>query len=514
MHRYILAAVPILLGGICLHAKSEEIRPDRYLQDIRYLSSGALQGRGTGSAGLDKAAHYIAHEFAKAGVRPLGTTGYLQGLPVFVQSSLGTHNRAAYENGTALQALGKDDFTPFNFSENAQASGQLVFAGYGITAPEYGYDDYSKIDARDKVVLILRHEPQEFDDSSVFEGRIYTEHSQWFSKAWNARVHGARAVVVVSDTINHTSDALEPFVNLVGPASAGIPVIHVKAAVAERWFTAAGKDLKALQEVIDKNLEPQSFAFPPDVRLSMAVDVQHKVRNVNNVVGYLPGETSEYIVVGAHYDHLGLGEQYSLAPTLAGTMHPGADDNASGTAGLLALARWFGAQPRGKRGIVFLAFAGEELGLLGSSYYVNHPQLPLQNAALMINLDMIGRIRDGKVMVTGAQAGSNLRAALQALEKGHGLHLQLDDGGVYGSSDHTAFTTKLIPILFFFSGLHDDYHRPSDTWDKINSRDGARLLRLIADLIVHVSREPERPAPFRSGTGVRSPHAAHAGGVH
>jgi len=216
------------------------------------------------------------------------------------------------------------------------------------------------------------------------------------------------------------------------------------------------------------------------------------VKTVHNVAGYLPGKCSEYVVIGAHYDHLGLGEQYSLAPSLAGTVHPGADDNASGTAGVIELARWFSTQPKQKRGILFLSFAGEELGLLGSSYYVNHPTFPLNKAVAMINMDMIGRMRDGKVFIGGVGTGSTLRKLLEEVTPKYGLRIDYSDAG-YGSSDHTSFTTKQVPVLFFFSGLHADYHKPSDTWDKIDAPDAAKLLQLVAEVSEDLRESSDRP---------------------
>jgi Peptidase family M28/PDZ domain len=224
------------------------------------------------------------------------------------------------------------------------------------------------------------------------------------------------------------------------------------------------------------------------------------------VAGYLPGLTDEYIVIGAHYDHLGLGEQFSMAPSLAGTIHPGADDNASGTAGVIELARWFSTQPKQKRGILFLTFAGEELGLLGSSYFVNHPALPLDRDVAMINMDMIGRVRDGKIFIGGVGTGSTLKKLLEEITPKYGLHIDYSEAG-YGSSDHTSFTTKQVPVLFFFSGLHADYHKPSDTWDKIDAPDAAKLLQMIAEVSEDLRESPDRPLFVR----VKEP--GHAEGV-
>ena len=399
-----LAGSWLMAAALCLGATAS-IDPNRYLENIKILTAPEMKGRGTGTPELDKAAEFIAGRFRSFGLQPPPGQSYLQPFPVTTNAKLGKDNRFAYhEEGRRTALEPKQDFIPLNFSARGKLAGQVVFAGYGITAPEYGYDDYAGIDVKDKIVLILRHEPQEYDEKSVFSGRIYTEHAQFFSKAANARMHGARGVILIADRANHRGDddPLEAFSSLVGPADAGIPFVHVKAAVADRWFAAAGKKLDELQEAIDRDLEPRSFAFPATLRIEAHMDLERAVRRVHNVAAYLPGETDEHIVIGAHYDHLGLGEQFSMAPSLAGTVHPGADDNASGAAGVIELARWFATQPKPKRGILFLAFAGEESGLLGSSYYVNNPALPVDKAIAMLNMDMIGRIREGRLFIGGA----------------------------------------------------------------------------------------------------------------
>jgi Zn-dependent M28 family amino/carboxypeptidase len=211
------------------------------------------------------------------------------------------------------------------------------------------------------------------------------------------------------------------------------------------------------------------------------------------VAAYLPGATSEYVIVGAHFDHIGMGEQSSMSPDLAGkAIHHGADDNASGTAGLLELARWAKQQPKRKRGILFLGFSGEELGLLGSAHYVNQPLLPLDRAVAMINMDMIGRIKDGKVFVGGTNTGDSLKALIEGIQPKTNLKLELSDQGGFGSSDHFSFITKQVPVLFFFSGLHQDYHRPSDTWEKINAAGAVELLSVVAQSIESLT-ELDRP---------------------
>jgi hypothetical protein len=301
-------------------------------------------------------------------------------------------------------------------------------------------------------------------------------------------------VILVNDDARHPNDPdkLPVFGAATGPTDAGIFFVQVKSAQAAAWLKAEGKDLHDIQTAIDADLKPRSFALTK-LTVDLAVDIRHDTKVVHNVEAYLPGQTNEYVIIGAHYDHLGLGDEHSLAPSQIGTIHPGADDNASGTAGVIELARYFSSQPKPKRGILFMTFAGEELGLLGSSWYVNHPLLPLENAVAMINMDMIGRIRDGKVYVNGSGTGSTLAKLVQDIPAPAGLHLDLSEKLGYGGSDHMSFTIKNVPVLFFFSGLHGDYHKPSDTPDKIDSADAAKLLDYVANVATRLADEDGRP---------------------
>jgi hypothetical protein len=485
------------------------IDPNAYLDDVKFLASPTLKGRATGSPELEKAAAFIAAKFQSFGLKPADGKSFYQAFEVTTDARLGKTNRFHYSVGGRTTILHfPDDFVPFNFSSAGKLAGPIVFVGYGITAPEYGYDDYAGVDAKGKIVLMLRHEPQEYDEKSVFEGKSFTQHSQFASKATNAKNHGAIGVILINDRANHRNeeDKLEQFGNSAGPANAGIPFVQILAQRAEPWFAAAGKNLDTIVSEIDQTLKPQSFACPDSLQVDANLDLERAVKTVHNVAGYLPGETDEYVVIGAHYDHLGLGGQYSLAPSLVGTIHPGADDNASGTSGVIELARWFSGQPKQKRGILFLTFAGEELGLLGSSYYVTHPDYPLAKAVAMINMDMIGRIRNEKVYIGGVGTGTSLRTMLDGIKDKYGLNLDYSDASGYGSSDHTSFTTKEVPVLFFFSGLHSDYHKPSDTWDKIDAPDAAKLLALVADVTDHLREDSARPQYVRV-----APPAAHGG---
>ncbi|MBK9167675.1 MAG: M28 family peptidase [Bryobacterales bacterium] len=497
LRRSALTLLSAFLVLPALPAKRHEHRPSpqSYIEHVKYLSSDEMRGRATASPELEKAARYIARQFKTAGLQPLQGKDYLLPFPVTTNAELGKQNRLEWRMGDRSGRLDFErEFIPFNFSSSGRVEGEVVFAGYGITAREYNYDDYAGLDVKGKIVLLLRHEPQEFDEKSVFSGRIYTEHSQFFSKAANAKSRGAAGVVLINDRPNHRGEAddLEKFGKTVGPANAGLPFVQMKAGTAEDWLAAIGKNLDEVHTAIDRDLAPQSFAIP-GLRIAMQVDVARAMKTTHNVAGYLPGTTNEYIVIGAHYDHLGLGEQFSMAPAMAGTPHPGADDNASGTAGVIELARRMASEPKRQRGVLFLAFAGEELGLLGSSHYVNNPKLAMQTCVAMINMDMIGRIREGKVYIGGAGSGEGFKDLLARITPRYPLNVDLSDTTGYGSSDHTSFTTKEVPVLFFFSGLHADYHKPSDTWEKIDAEGAIRLLDLVADVASELRDGGDRP---------------------
>ena len=488
---------PLVLIGLAVTglAFGQSFDAGRYVDHIKFLASDDMKGRATGSPELERAGQYVVDHFKALGLKPVpGAKGYLQPFQVTTSAKIGRENHLDITAGTAATAFAAlKDFQPLNFSSSGKASGGLVFAGYGITAPEYSYDDYAGIDAKGKFVVVLAHEPQELDEKSVFLGKAYTDHSRMYAKASNAKAHGAKGVIVVQDRLNHKEDGekLVAFGATDGPPDAGILALQMLPEAVGGLFTAAGKKLDDLATGIDGDLKPRSFEFQ-GIEVREQVEIERATKTVNNVVAYLPGETDEYVIIGAHYDHLGLGEQFSMAPSLAGTVHHGADDNASGTAAVLELAKYF-AGKKLKRGILFLTFAGEELGLLGSSYYANHPEMPLAKAVTMINLDMVGRVRDGKLFVGGAGTGTTLRASLDEIIPKHPLKVDYSDNSGYGSSDHTSFTVKQVPVLFFFSGLHGDYHKPSDTWDKIDGPNSVEVLKLVSEIAEKLDAAPERP---------------------
>jgi Zn-dependent M28 family amino/carboxypeptidase len=489
----------------------------RYLDTIKALTVPAMEGRGDDTKGLMRAADLLELRYKSLGLEPAGTKGYLQPFSVITGAKLAGNNRVAEQVGAEKKELRlNEDFVPFSFSSSGEVSAPVVFAGYGASADEFHYDDYGGIDVKGKIVVLLRYEPAAFAAKSGGQG--LTRYATLVTKAINARNHGAAAVVIVNGapdgkTGSGGEDVLTRFGSVSGPEETGIVLMQVKNAVAQEWFAAAGKTLLGVQDEINASTKPESFAFPDSVRLTLDVRIETERATVNNVLAYLPGKSDEYVIIGAHYDHLGYGHYDSLAPAQIGQIHPGADDNASGTAGVLELARLF-APLKGQvpRGILFASFAGEELGLLGSADWVKEPTRPLGKAVAMLNMDMIGRIRDEKVYIGGVGTGSTFAATLTKAESGFPFHVENSAGG-YASSDHTSFVAKQIPVLFFFSGLHSDYHRPSDTWDKINAPDAARLLDMVARVLLGINESAARPQ-FVAVVEHQNPHegVASSGG--
>ena len=469
------------------------VDPQRYLSDVKLLTEPKMEGRGDGSKGLVRAEHVLEARYKSLGLEPAGSKGYLQPFVVTTGAKLKGKNHFVVEDGkTNTELKLEQDYVPYSFSRSGAETAPLVFAGFGITAPEFDYDDYAGLDVKDKFVVVLRYEPKGFVAKTM--SASMTRHAGIVTKAINARNHGAQGMILVNGQLGEgEEDILTRFGSVSGPEDVGILLVQVKNAAADEWFRAVGKTVKDPQLQINTSTKPASFAFPDSVRVNLTVGIETLRATVNNVLAYLPGKTDEYVILGAHYDHLGRGTFDSLAPSMIGQIHPGADDNASGTAGLLELARVL-SPLKGQldRGILFASFAGEELGLLGSAAWVKDPTMPLDKAVAMLNMDMIGRIKDNKVYVGGVGTGSDFQKILDEARGDAPLKFEISQGG-YSSSDHTSFVMKRIPVLFFFSGLHSDYHKPSDTWDKINSGSAAILVNVVARAAVDLASEPTKP---------------------
>lgn len=487
MNAYRRSALSLLLAATA--ALAGNLDSNRYLAHIKYLASPELQGRGIDTSGIEKAAAYIERQFRECGLQPPGGI-YSQSFPVVRSVLLGPGNHLeVISGGQTSPLIFRKDFTALNFSSSGTIVAPVVFAGYGITAPAYGYDDYAGIDVRGKIVLVLPHEPQA-------------------DAARNALRHGAAGLIVINDFADSAPGAHETFGLGTGPVDSGIPAAEVRATLAAEWFAAHGRNLDHTREAMTQRLKPQSFALPDSFRLAMTTGIHRDIKTIRNIAGYLPGQTGEYVIIGAHYDHIGFGYEFSNSPEMAGQIHPGADDNASGTAALLELARWFASQPQAQRGILLLSFSGEEAGRLGSRYYVRHPLLPLGQAVAMINLDMIGRVRDRTIFVGSAGSGSGFSELLDEILPKHDLKRSTSEAAESGASDYLPFKEAGLPVLYFLDEMMADLHSPRDTWDKIDVPGAMDVVSAVADVAARLRNAPERPQFIAA-----RPHVAVASAV-
>jgi hypothetical protein len=494
--RFRLPAVAalLLLASAALGAGDPLPDAPRLAGWVRDLAAPAMDGRAAGTPGADRAAQYLADHFHRIGLRPLGESGtYLQPFMVLTRVRLGADNRLEVSApGAAVRPFTPGaDFVPFTFSDDGEAAGEVVFAGYGITAPPLGYDDYAGLDVRGKAVLVMTGEPQEQNPQGPFRPPEHFHYTELRHKILNAREHGAVAVVVVESSAR-AGDAPRP-IRGTTPAW-GIFAVSATRAVADALLAPAGLGLSALRAEIDQRLAPQSRPLP-GVTARLRIALVREQGQTANVVGLLPGTDpalrDEVVVVGAHYDHLGRGSPFSLAAAETDDIHPGADDNASGTATVLGLAEAFTRAGGARRSLVFVTFSGEELGLLGSTHYVRQPPVPIERTVAMVNFDMVGRMRDDQLYVMGVDTGQGLRALVEQAAAGLSVKLVLRGDGV-GPSDHTAFVNRDRPVAFFFTGTHGDYHRPTDTADKINADGMWKVLVVAFRTVSALADRPDR----------------------
>ena len=453
-------------------------------------------------------------------------------------------------------------------SSKANVSGPVVFAGYGITAPRLEYDDYAGIDADGAIVIILRKEPQASDPESKFSGTQNTRHAFFATKIQNAIKHGAKAILLVNDPAsvreavqavrdridqeksrkeklaqqlqqlpedaNNVRKSIEQKIananqmikslgddlpnvqqGVLGVTDAGvrpgnqqsIPIVSVaRDVISQALSDAAGTELAALESAIDETGSPSSVELK-GVTATLKAELRPSVANTNNVLGLLPGKgklADQTVVVGAHYDHVGMGGYGSLAPgTIA--IHNGADDNASGTAAMLAIAgrmmdRLSGVESH--RRVLFMGFSAEERGLLGSQHYVKNPVFPLESTVAMVNLDMVGRLRDNELTIYGTGSAPTFDALVETANEPYEFDLFKVASG-YGPSDHQSFYMAGVPVLFFFTGLHDNYHRPSDDFDKIEFGGLTRITDIVSDVTYELATLEQRPEYAETENRVR-----------
>jgi hypothetical protein len=475
----LLALLLVTVGVVAQQPATSQNGPSvpKLQQHVSYLASDALDGRRTGTAGANDAARYIAGEFARLGLKP-ATGGpasrrgsqmiarYLQQFPYVSGVELGSGNslklnRLSGSEGLQVAPLVREDWMPLGFSANGKVGGELVFVGFGIIASEQNYDDYSGLNVKDKVAIALQGTP----DGDNPHGRfVRYDGIRW--KAIAARTAGAKALLVVALENDFKNERLAKLAYDHTGGDAGIPVVVIsRSAVDSILGTPTVNDWQAIAKE-----KSQATKQPPTTYLTLVTDVVRKEVPAYNVIGVLEGSDpllkKETIVIGAHYDHLGRG--------------------GSGSGSLAQRAR-------PKRTIVFIGFGGEEEGLLGSNYYVNHPVLPLAGTVAMINMDMIGRMKDRKLVIGGVGTAKEWRdiIAKGTADTNRSFTLTLNEDG-YGPSDHSSFYGKQVPVLFFWTGTHTDYHKPSDTFEKINYTDQARILDLVSYIVREIDGAEKR----------------------
>jgi len=482
----LLLLLVLLFPGKNLFAQyNPEITVADLQKQIGYLASDSLKGRKPGTPEDALAAAYIRNCFTKAGLKLLCDNGY-QKFEIVTDVKAGKNNSISFDGTSAVP---NTDFTPLSFSSSATVSGNVVFAGYGfdLDLDSLKWNDYKGIDVKGKWVIVLRGDPEPEKANSAF-----LPYEQERGKVLTAKDKGAIGVMLVSPTDIEKTDVIMHMQYDKSPSDAGIPVFSITRALADKLMASMNYSIASLETEMKENDKPVSIYLEPVV--SATADVVKTRVTVQNVVGMIEGTDpvlkKEYIVIGGHYDHLGMGGEGSgsRAPETS-AIHNGADDNASGTAGVIELAQKLSAnRAKLKRSIVFVAFTGEEMGLLGSKEFVSKPPVDLKKVNAMINMDMIGRLNpDTKTIVIGGTGTSvESDSLIKVLETGRPFSVTHSPDG-YGSSDHASFYSENIPVFFFFTGAHDDYHKPADDADKIDYAGEVSVLNMAYDLAYVIS---------------------------
>ena len=510
----------LLLLPVSVYAQqsAEPIQVNNLKADIFFLSRDELAGRKTASNEGRIAGNYVASEFLRLGLKSLGDNGtYFQNFDLVRGSQDDTSNSViAKTPGIEKTYQIKHDFDPaFQSNSPAVVSGPVIFLGYGIDAPEYGYSDLSGVDLRGKIALILSHEPQEFDEHSRFKGKWNTVYAYGEYKFEALRKAGAAGLLVIREKASHRPpdipsgphdwDSPTPLYALAGQIF-DLPIEDISEEVANELLAPSGKTVASLQKSIDENFKPQSFEI---LRVAVTIKKEFKDRQVvqgRNVIAMLEGSDptlkNEYIIVSAHYDHVGV---------VQGRIYRGADDDASGVAAVLEIARaCMRGKVKPKRSVIFLLFDAEEAGLLGAFYYVNHPVVPLAQTVAILNSDMIGRDENSptwpniaatshnSVNIVGTLYNPGLRQVIERNNREARLDLDFktdkgDPEEWFARSDHFAFAVNSVPMVLFTTGEHGDYHTENDVWDKINYPKLERIVRLIFLTSVELANSSERP---------------------
>lgn len=492
------------------HNFSPEIADADLRAEVSYLASDELEGRLTGTKGAWMAADYIADYFQKTGLKPQSENGsYFQEFPFVTGAKIiPEQNRLHVVKEDAeketIQFEVNRDFVPLSLTSNGEVEGQVVFAGYGLSVPETegkSYDSYAGIDVKDKIVLVLNHVPEKVDTQRRLE---FSRYSGLRYKAMLAREHGAKAILVINGPKSQGAGELIPLSNDKESANSGIIAASISGKVVEAIFAGSGKSLEVIQSRLDveePRIEGGGF-YLPNVKIRISATVEQIKEKDRNVLGFLPpaedSETAEYIIIGAHYDHIGHGGVDSLAHEgEKGQVHNGADDNASGVSTVLELAAFLAEERLKnpqlfKRGVVFALWSGEELGFLGSSYFAEHPMVSLKNIIAYINYDMVGRLRENTLIIEGIGSSNTWGRLIEKNNVTAGFNLKLLHDP-YLPTDVTAFYPKGIPVVHFFTGVHEDYNRPTDDAETLNYEGMIRIAQFSKSLILDLLKNPERP---------------------
>lgn len=444
---------------------------------IYYLASDSLKGRKPGTQGDSLAATYIRNQFINAGLTPMADNGF-QYFTVVTSVEPGINNELTFNNKQYIQGI---DFLPMPFSANATVTGEVVFAGYGIDMEEENtiWNSYSDIDVDGKWVMVLIGDPEPDNDSSLF-----IPYGKNRDKLITAKDNNAAGIIYVNGKKTSEKDALLPATNNRVSSIMGLPSINITRALAD---SILGKNIAAIETQILKDHKP--FSFETNNILNVTTDVERVEVKTQNVVAMLEGTDpllkNEYIVVGAHYDHLGMGGHGSgsrMPDTVA--VHYGADDNASGVAAVIELAGKLASEKENlKRSVIFMTFGAEEMGLLGSKYFIANPLVNIDSIVTMMNFDMLGRLdENSSLMISGTGTAIEIEPMLDVFEKDYDFNFVHSPEG-YGASDHSSFYGKNIPVLFFFTGAHEDYHTPFDKADRINYEGEKAVLEFIYPIL-------------------------------
>lgn len=510
--------VLLLLAGFgsnrvaCALDRSLSATEVRLMQDVETLSADEMQGRGVGTLGIEKAADFIREEFRRLGLASGPADGdYRQEFRVTVESEIDdaqTYLRLRTPEGQDLDLKRGETWQALFAGGNGKAQANIVFVGYGITAPDANYDDYAGVDVQGKIVLLLRREPRQDDEASPFAGKENSPHAFIATKLKLAKERGAAAVLLVNDLRGavgpHGEAGQDPVSEPgdFGANAAGLPLLQITRKTADQMLSATplkvGEETIASIEEAEKRIDAMLTPISQPLAgwsASLSSHAEARSFEVANIVGVLEGEgplANETIVIGAHYDHVGLGGYGSRKPALR-QIHNGADDNASGTSALLELAKRFAeSDTKPSRRLVFLAFCGEERGLLGSNYYVSHPLFPLEETVAMINFDMVGRLRENKLSIYGLGTAAEFGPLLDRLPNPSEIVFDRIEG-VMPNSDHYGFHLKKIPAIHFFTGLSDEYHTPEDDVELINFEGMSRVVDFSEAFIRGIETAERRP---------------------